>query len=160
MVSETTAPSSEERPADWREIMHEFDKVAERLAAFGDRVAARARADFQAGGKDVHAEVMPANDVFQKWNLEILYVVGCNPGIRFNELQRTLDGISSRTLSNKLSELEERGYVSRTVASDRPPRVEYAATDDGRRLSRLAIPLVLFLARERRRNAARAEAPV
>lgn len=149
MVSEATVP-----PPDWLEIMGEFETVAERLDAFGEKVAARARTDFQARGKDIHAEVLPANDVFQKWNLEILYVVGCNPGIRFNELQRVLDGISSRTLSNKLADLEERGYVDRNVASDRPPRVEYSATPDGRRLSRLAVPLVLFLARERRRKAA------
>jgi DNA-binding HxlR family transcriptional regulator len=56
---------------------------------------------------------------------------GCR---RFNELQRSLDGISPKTLSERLRRLEEAGVVSRACFAEMPPRVEYRLTDKGRAL--------------------------
>jgi len=53
---------------------------------------------------------------------------------RFCELERSLAGISPRTLSLRLRELEERGVVQRRTFSQMPPRVEYALTAKGRAL--------------------------
>ncbi len=53
---------------------------------------------------------------------------------RFCELERSLQGISPRTLSLRLRALEEEGIVARQTFSEVPPRVEYALTEKGRAL--------------------------
>src|SRR3954469_6032255 len=53
---------------------------------------------------------------------------------RFCELERSLDGISPRTLSLRLRALEEQGVVERKTFPEVPPRVEYTLTDKGRGL--------------------------
>ena len=53
---------------------------------------------------------------------------------RFCELERSLAGISPRTLSLRLRALEEEGIVERHTFGEVPPRVEYALTDKGRAL--------------------------
>jgi DNA-binding HxlR family transcriptional regulator len=50
---------------------------------------------------------------------------------RFCELERSLTGISPRTLSLRLRALEEQGIVRRTTYAEVPPRVEYALTEKG-----------------------------
>ena len=57
---------------------------------------------------------------------------------RFCELERSLDGISPRTLSLRLRALEECGIVERHTYPEVPPRVEYALTEKGRAL----VPLI------------------
>jgi len=57
---------------------------------------------------------------------------------RFCELERSLLGISPRTLSLRLRALEEEGIVARQTFPEVPPRVEYALTDKGRAL----VPLI------------------
>lgn len=53
---------------------------------------------------------------------------------RFCELERSLEGISPRTLSLRLRALEEEGIVERHTFPEVPPRVEYALTEKGRAL--------------------------
>ncbi|MDT8975692.1 helix-turn-helix domain-containing protein [Paenibacillaceae sp. P-4] len=50
---------------------------------------------------------------------------------RFGELERSLHGISPRTLSLRLKELEQRHIIQRTVFSEIPPHVEYSLTEMG-----------------------------
>jgi DNA-binding HxlR family transcriptional regulator len=57
---------------------------------------------------------------------------------RFGELERSLEGISPRTLSLRLRALEEEGIVERRTFPEVPPRVEYALTEKGRAL----VPLI------------------
>ena len=57
---------------------------------------------------------------------------------RFCELERSLNGISPRTLSLRLRALEENGIVERRTYPEVPPRVEYALTDKGSAL----VPLI------------------
>jgi DNA-binding HxlR family transcriptional regulator len=57
---------------------------------------------------------------------------------RFCELERSLTGISPRTLSLRLRALEEEGIVERATYPAVPPRVEYALTEKGRAL----IPII------------------
>jgi DNA-binding HxlR family transcriptional regulator len=54
---------------------------------------------------------------------------------RFCELERSLAGISPRTLSLRLRALEEEGIVERHTYPEVPPRVEYSLTDKGRALA-------------------------
>jgi DNA-binding HxlR family transcriptional regulator len=53
---------------------------------------------------------------------------------RFGELRHSLTGISPKTLTDRLRELEEHGVVVRTIYPEVPPRVEYTLTDKGRAL--------------------------
>jgi DNA-binding HxlR family transcriptional regulator len=53
---------------------------------------------------------------------------------RFCELERSLQGISPRTLSLRLRALEEEGILERQTFPEVPPRVEYALTEKGRAL--------------------------
>jgi DNA-binding HxlR family transcriptional regulator len=56
---------------------------------------------------------------------------------RFCELERSLEGISPRTLSLRLRALEEQGIVERKTYSEVPPRVEYSLTPKGEALAPL-----------------------
>jgi len=74
-----------------------------------------------------------ADLVCGKWTL--LLVRELSEGrSRFCELERSLAGISPRTLSLRLRALEEEGIVERHTFPEVPPRVEYALTDKGQAL--------------------------
>jgi DNA-binding HxlR family transcriptional regulator len=63
-----------------------------------------------------------------KWKLRI--IIGLREGDkRFNELQRTVTGISARVLSHELKELELNGFVKRNVYTQMPVIVEYELTE-------------------------------
>ncbi len=65
-----------------------------------------------------------------KWKLKILWQVS-KGAIRFNELQRRLGTITTKTLTQQLRELENQQIIQRTVYPDNPPKVEYALTELG-----------------------------
>jgi DNA-binding HxlR family transcriptional regulator len=65
-----------------------------------------------------------------KWTFVILRDLFYGPR-RFGELQRSLSGISPRTLSIRLKELEEEGILQRKIFSEIPPHVEYSLTEKG-----------------------------
>jgi DNA-binding HxlR family transcriptional regulator len=72
-----------------------------------------------------------------KWTL--LVIRDLSEGARrFCELERSLEGISPRTLSLRLRALEDCGVVARRTYPEVPPRVEYGLTDKGRAL----VPLI------------------
>ncbi len=71
-----------------------------------------------------------AEIVCGKWTL--LLIKDLSEGhSRFCELERSLGGISPRTLSLRLRALEEEGIVARKTYPEVPPRVEYALTEKG-----------------------------
>ncbi len=78
-----------------------------------------------------------AEVVCGKWTLLLIRDLadGCS---RFCELERSLEGISPRTLSLRLRALEEEGIVERHTYPEVPPRVEYALTEKGEAL----VPLI------------------
>jgi len=51
--------------------------------------------------------------------------------VRFNELQRNLENITTKTLTEQLRELEDKKMIKRTIYPEIPPRVEYSLTDIG-----------------------------
>src|SRR5579863_2706730 len=78
-----------------------------------------------------------AEIVCGKWTL--LLIKDLSEGrSRFCELERSLGGISPRTLSLRLRALEEERIVERHTYPEVPPRVEYALTEKGRAL----VPLI------------------
>jgi len=74
-----------------------------------------------------------ADIVCGKWTLLIIRDLADGRS-RFCELERSLAGISPRTLSLRLRALEEEGIVERRTFAEVPPRVEYALTEKGRAL--------------------------
>ena len=69
-----------------------------------------------------------------KWKLLILYNLGKQGTIRFNEMQRILGKITYRTLSANLKELGADGLVHRQEYPQIPPKVEYRLTERGQSL--------------------------
>ena len=78
-----------------------------------------------------------AEIVCGKWTLLVIRDLAEGRS-RFCELERSLQGISPRTLSLRLRALEEEGILERQTFPEVPPRVEYALTDKGRAL----VPLI------------------
>ena len=76
---------------------------------------------------------MTAQIVCGKWTLLLVRDLAEGHS-RFCELERSLAGISPRTLSLRLRALEEEGIVERHTFPEVPPRVEYALTEKGRAL--------------------------
>src|SRR3954453_16666677 len=74
-----------------------------------------------------------ADIVCGKWTLLIVRDLSEGRAL-FCELERSLGGISPRTLSLRLLALEEEGFVLRRTYAEVPPRLEYAATEKGRAL--------------------------
>lgn len=77
-----------------------------------------------------------AEVVCGKWTLLVIRDLA-EENRRFCELERSLEGISPRTLSLRLRALEEEGIVGRNTYPEVPPRVEYALTAKGRALAPL-----------------------
>lgn len=65
-----------------------------------------------------------------KWKLLIMRNLLARPW-RFNELQKNLEGISQKVLTDSLRSMEADGIITRTVFPEVPPRVEYALSELG-----------------------------
>ncbi len=71
--------------------------------------------------------------VGDKWSPAIIRLLATRD-YGFNELDRSIEGISRRMLTRTLRTLEDEGFVSRTVRTETPFRVQYALTELGRSL--------------------------
>lgn len=69
-----------------------------------------------------------------KWRLKILWEVYRNKTIRFNKLQKNIEGISSLMLTRCLKELIEYKLIARKQFDEIPPHVEYSLTALGKSL--------------------------
>lgn len=74
--------------------------------------------------------------ISNKWKVLILrdLITGTK---RYNELNRSVVGISAKVLTQNLKDLENDGIVSRKVYSVVPPKVEYSLTEKGQELKRV-----------------------
>src|ERR671923_2009551 len=78
-----------------------------------------------------------ADIICGKWTILVIRDLA-DGRTRFCELERSLAGISPRTLSLRLRALEEQGIVERHTYPEVPPRVEYSLTEKGHAL----LPLI------------------
>lgn len=83
-----------------------------------------------------------------KWTLVVVAELRSGSR-RFNELRRAMDGISQKTLSATLRELERDGFISRTAFATIPPRVDYALTELGGELLEIVDICRDFMVRNR-----------
>ena len=70
----------------------------------------------------------------RRWTLLILGNLHTKDTVRFNELKRSLTGISSTVLSNRLLEMDREGLISKKIYPEIPPKVEYRLTERAREL--------------------------
>ncbi len=63
-----------------------------------------------------------------KWKLRIIAALS-EGNKRFNELQRAVEGISAKVLSNELKDMELNGFVKRNIYNQTPVLVEYELTE-------------------------------
>jgi DNA-binding HxlR family transcriptional regulator len=87
--------------------------------------------------KELPGDCRAVSDVLarvgDKWSVLVVTRLGAGP-VRFNELRRSIAGISQRMLTLTLRGLERDGLVTRSVLPTVPPRVDYALTPLGRDL--------------------------
>lgn len=80
-------------------------------------------------------EVCPIRDILSpvtdKWSILIVLYLGGYRVLRFNQLKNLLYGVSSKSLTERLKNLEKDGYINRTMYSEVPIRVEYQLTEFG-----------------------------
>lgn len=137
--------SGDAAPLDWDEVA----KALDALASQNRRALLDPWRAMLAGSSDLQAEIDQTVGLlqvfFSKWTVELIIVLGQRETLRFNELKAGLAGISSRTLSQRLRDLEAQGLVRREVHDEMPVRVEYSLTQRGLDVAALALPLVLYL---------------
>jgi DNA-binding HxlR family transcriptional regulator len=135
----TSAPTSVEEELDrsfseFREsAVRLIEHVTDMVGPTGDPVAA------------AQADLKIIRSIFGKWSADILLSLHAVPSIGFEELRRSMPGISPRVLSMKLKELEQNGMVQREIIDTRPPRVRYSLTQRGWTVAWLSQPVFLFL---------------
>ncbi len=95
--------------------------------------------------REVQLSVEALNPLLQKWSIEICFLLRMRQPRRFNELKEGLRGIGSRTLSQRLKELEAQGIVARQAFAEVPVRVEYTLTPKGLRMGDLFLPIIAHL---------------
>ncbi len=82
----------------------------------------------------------------KKWSLLIINTLRNQGKFRFNELMKQLGGISPKTLSDTLKELQAEKLITRESFAEIPPRVEYSLSQDGKELGEAIIPLIRWAA--------------
>lgn len=156
---ETTLPPDHDRvPQDNEELVEKLETFLEEVAE-GHRHRMEEVVAWINEHADLDREIAASMEVlaplFQRWSVEICFVLRMHGVLRFNELKRTLDGIGSRTLSRRLKELQEQGIVHREAYAEVPVRVEYSLTRKGERLGDLMLPVIAHLRLSRLREEGR-----
>lgn len=80
--------------------------------------------------------------ISKKWAVQVISALGHHDRLRFNDLMNTLEGVSPKSLTDLLKELQKEDLIQREAFSEIPPRVEYFLTDDGKELCAAVIPLI------------------
>ena len=95
--------------------------------------------------------------ISKKWALLIINALGNCGTLRFNQIMETLKGISPKTLSDTLKDLQSEALIKRESFAEIPPRVEYSLTKDGIELRKSIIPLLEWTANRNGINKERCE---
>lgn len=87
------------------------------------------------------------NVLGKKWAILVVGTLGNHGRLRFNELQGKLGGISPKSLTERLRELEREGLVTREASGGFPPRAHYALSAAGREMWRAMLPMMRWALR-------------
>jgi len=69
--------------------------------------------------------------ISRKWMLDVLFCFRGEEELRFNHFVSCLGDVSNKTLSKRLQELEERGFLRREEMQSSPPKTCYRLTEEG-----------------------------
>lgn len=138
--AQDAAPSRAGAP---RGLMTHLDDVKDFCARFSD--AHRNGLPTELLEKRLTEVLDTVGDVFQDRVMQICFILDHHGVLRYNELLHTLPKMSTRTLSNKLTLLQDRGLIVRTMFDENPPRVEYRLTARGKALVDLLFPAVVHI---------------
>lgn len=84
---------------------------------------------------EIKCPIIYALDIIgQKWKLPIMWYLFGKETTRYNELKRSVTGITNIMLTKSLRELEEHRLVHRFQHNSVPPKVEYSLTERGKAL--------------------------
>ncbi|WP_312757797.1 helix-turn-helix domain-containing protein [Pantoea brenneri] len=75
------------------------------------------------------------DQVANKWSVMILTLLN-EKSMRFNEMKRSMEGITHKALTQALRKMERNGLINRTVLATSPVAVEYTITEHGRSLQK------------------------
>ena len=90
--------------------------------------------------------------ISKKWALLIINALGNRGRLRFKGLMKELEGMSPKTLSDTLKNLQSEGLIIRESFAEIPPRVEYSLTKDGVELRQAIIPVLKWAATREHAN--------
>ncbi|MCR8550705.1 helix-turn-helix transcriptional regulator [Salipiger sp. P9] len=95
---------------------------------------------------DMFRRTCPSHTVLEalsnKWLYLVVMALGRRGRMRFSELQKLLEGVSPKMLTQTLRGLERDGMLQREVFPVVPPRVEYELTPLGREFARLLVHML------------------
>jgi DNA-binding HxlR family transcriptional regulator len=104
--------------------------------------------------KECTKSLLPIRDALDvingKWKLHIIGSL-LHGNQRFKDLQRDINGITAKMLSQELKSLEMHDLVSRTVYDSTPVIVEYSLTEYGKTLQKLMDELRVWGSEHRKR---------
>ncbi len=83
----------------------------------------------------------------RKWAILLIAMIGEKHVMRFNDIYRSLKGISPSTLSSLLSHLSRNGILERQVYDETPLKVEYSLTESGMELNSSLASLLKWISK-------------
>lgn len=138
----------DEQEAYNRAIIRNLDRFLDEMAAGHRERMNEVVTWLTAGGRlehEIEASVNALSVLFHKWSIEICFLLRMHDKLRFNEIKSRLEGMGSRTLSQRLKDLEAQGIAHRQVFPEVPVRVEYSLTQRGLRMADLFLPVIAHL---------------
>ena len=105
--------------------------VTTRMAGGSERPDAAGQLEVWCAGEEWCPVTTTSSLIGKKWHPVIVHRLLDHGPSGFNELERHVDGISSKVLSESLDDLEAKGLVDRRLVSEQPVRVQYSLTDLG-----------------------------
>lgn len=141
-VSETV-PGGRPAGAPLGNMVGRMDDVRRACTAFSEEHRAAIPTDvIQARLQGI---VETVGEVFRDRVMQICFLLDHHRVLRFNELMKVMPPMSTRTLSAKLTILQEHGLVTRIMFDETPPRVEYRLTARGKSLVDMLFPAIVHV---------------
>lgn len=130
----------------FRNLLDRFALMAETTYRFSreiyNQIGDPPEADLETS---VRKNLTIARRVFAEGLLEILAVVYLEKSVAFEDLRRTLGGLTVAALARKMGSLEGSGLVQRESGLDRPEHTRYSLTHKGLIIARLGEPIFQYL---------------
>lgn len=127
-------------------LQEAFVGFARSASEFSERASSLAGSSVkEASVVSAHTSLRITRRIFSKWSIEILTLLYANGSMRFQEIRKSLDMISTGVLAKKLNALQEKELIERSVLNSKPPASRYSLTEKGFTVIKLSEPLLLYL---------------